>query len=150
MKALFYFFYTTVLICGMIFFVIGCSQEKDNPLEANSNDVKEIYVKNDPNETKSPGKNLPESISMDVGETVKMKIESNPTTGYYWTAKVESEFIDIINEDYLSDSNLIGAGGIQGFDFKAIKAGKTKIVMEYGRSWESNPINTHNISVIIK
>ncbi len=149
MKALFYF-YTAVLICGMIFFVIGCSQEKDNPLEAKSDDIREIYVKNDPNEAKSPGKNLPESISIDVGETVKMKIESNPTTGYYWTAKVEPEFVNIVNEDYLSDSNLIGAGGIQEFDFKAVKAGKTNIVMEYGRSWEPNPINTYSISVIIK
>ena len=149
MKA-FVYFYTAVLICGMIFLIVGCSQETEDPMDAKSDKVNEIYVANDPNETKSPGKNLPESMSMDVGETVKMKIESNPTTGYQWTTKVESEFIDVVKEDYVSNSDLIGAGGIQEFDFKALKAGKTIIVMNYGRSWEPNPINTYSISVTIK
>jgi len=133
------------LIFGTILLVVGCSQETENPLGADSDNIHEIYVKNDPDEAKSPGKNLPESISMKVGETVKLKIESNPTTGYKWTAKVSTDVLIIAKEDYFSSSDLLGAGGIQEFDFEAIKAGETDIIMNYGRSWEPNPINTYKI-----
>ena len=146
MKA-FVYFYTAVLVLGMLFVIAGCSQESGDPVGAKSND---IYVENDANDTKSPGKNLPESISIKVGETVKMTLESNPTTGYQWDAGIEPEFLTIVNEDYISSSDLLGAGGVQVFEFKALKTGKTNITMYYGRSWEPNPINTYSIPVNIK
>ena len=146
MKA-FVCFYTAVLVLGMIFIMAGCGQESEDPVGAKSND---LYIENDPNETKSPEKNLPESVSMKVGETVKMTLESNPTTGYQWTAKVDSGFMTIVKEDYVSSSKLLGAGGVQEFEFKALNAGKTNITMDYGRSWEPNPINTYSIPVNIE
>jgi inhibitor of cysteine peptidase len=135
-----------ILFSGTLFLMCGCSEENDL-ISSNSNN--DIYVENDLGQYKSPGGNIPVSVSVKIGETVKITLESNPTTGYQWTAEVDTEFMNILKDGFTPDSGLLGAGGTQEFEFQALKAGKTQLVMKYGRSWESSPINVYNVTANI-
>jgi inhibitor of cysteine peptidase len=135
-----------ILFSGTLFLMFGCSEEND-PISSNSNN--DIYVENNLSQYKSPGGNIPVSVSVKVDGTFKITLESNPTTGYQWTAEVDTEFMNVIKDGFTPNSDLLGAGGTQEFEFQASKAGKTQLVMKYGRSWESSPINVYNVTVKI-
>lgn len=72
-----------------------------------------------------------------VGERFTIDIESNPTTGYRWYPLFDVYVLELISEDFTAaGTNLVGASGVQHFDFKAIRRGKTTIRMLYARSWD--------------
>jgi len=72
-----------------------------------------------------------------VGKTFTISLESNPTTGYSWQAEFNTEFLELVNKEYVSESTLIGAGGTETFKFLALKQGQVEITMIYKRSWET-------------
>lgn len=87
-----------------------------------------------------------------VNKEFKIALESNPTTGYSWTAKFDPEYIKLVNSTYIpypTYQGIVGSGGIEVFTFKAIKWGKTEITMQYQRPWENSPIKEVNYNVII-
>jgi len=87
-----------------------------------------------------------------VNKEFKIALESNPTTGYSWTAKFNPKYIQLVNSIYIAyktDHGIVGSGGIQVFIFKAIKPGKTVITMQYQRPWENSPIREVKYNVII-
>ena len=70
-------------------------------------------------------------------------LESNPTTGYQWSVKVNvAGVLDAVDEpSYASrvgDARLVGAGGATTFRFRAVDAGTTTLVFTYRRPWEAN------------
>ncbi len=75
----------------------------------------------------------------DIGQTIVLTLESNATTGYSWqlTDPVDSKVVKFISDNYVApESNLVGAGGVEEWTFKAVGKGKTKIKLEYVRPWE--------------
>jgi inhibitor of cysteine peptidase len=123
-----------------LFLISGCTEEKNDPLSAS--DDSSI-------ESKSPEFKSPESVTIEVGTAFKVSMDSNPTTGYNWSTEVEPDFLKIKSDTYKSESNLIGAGGVQTIEFEALKAGQTKIAMKYMRPWEKEAIKNHEIAVTI-
>ena len=75
-----------------------------------------------------------------VGDSFSYSLDSNPTTGYSWSAHFDTEFLELVDTEYEPSSDLIGAGGIESFEFRALKAGDTEITMVYERSWEEGYI----------
>jgi predicted secreted protein len=144
MKKLFCLF-VIVTFSGLLFLIGGCS-EKDDPVSTSDDS---LILDNDLGGTKSPAFNVPKSLTSEVGKTFTVSLESNPTTGYSWTAEVDSEFLKVADDTYKSDSNLIGAGGVQTFEFEALKTGQTKITVKYMRPWENEAINKYEITVTI-
>jgi len=63
-----------------------------------------------------------------------ISLESNPTTGYVWEARFDTEFIQLIKRKF-HPSQGIGAGGIETFEFQASKCGEIGIKMLYKRPW---------------
>ncbi|MEN6553376.1 MAG: protease inhibitor I42 family protein [Methanobacterium sp.] len=86
-----------------------------------------------------------------VNKEFRVILESNPTTGYSWTAKFDPNYIKLVNSKYVpykTSNNVVGSGGVQIFTFKAIKKGFSRITFEYQRSWETVPpikVETYNI-----
>lgn len=80
-------------------------------------------------------------VTVKEGQTLELELESNPTTGYIWEVAFPVNK-DILRQEreneFVSRSDLIGAGGVQIFYFKGIKKGKTELVFEYRRPWEKN------------
>jgi inhibitor of cysteine peptidase len=81
-------------------------------------------------------------IDVGVGEDFKISLESNPTTGYSWTADFNESILKLKEEkDYAnSKPRLVGAGGRKLFTFEALLPRDTKVTMSYQRPWESESI----------
>lgn len=81
--------------------------------------------------------------SLDVGEYGRAILKGNPTTGYTWHYTVENnDIIKLNDENDIRDSNMIGAGNTYTWNFKALKAGQTKIIFRYYRDWEGEASTT--------
>lgn len=69
-------------------------------------------------------------------ETVKIKLEGNPTTGYDWECAVEDTSIAVCTEEKYTASAGVSAGGTFTFTFKGIAEGVTTVTFTYGRPFE--------------
>ena len=81
-----------------------------------------------------------ETISIGANQEFVIALDSNPTTGYNWEADYDESTLILVEEKYSPDEKaegLVGAGGTQYFQFKALKTGKTEITLTYKRSWET-------------
>lgn len=82
------------------------------------------------------------SYEVAAGERIRVALTSNPTTGYAWTvtptpdAAVLTQLGDAF---FVAESDLLGAGGVEVFDFVAQGAGTVTLSLEYARSFESQP-----------
>ncbi len=79
-------------------------------------------------------------MSVNAGEILNFKFESNPTTGYQWYVTYDDRILKLAQSQFIeSDSgNLVGASGIQYFKFRVIKKGDTRIEFVYKREWEKD------------
>ena len=77
-------------------------------------------------------------VTLRPGGKLNLKLDSNPTTGYYWYLKdIDASRIDQLSEDYVADpapEGLVGSGGHQLFVFEALSLGKADLVLSYERS----------------
>ena len=79
-------------------------------------------------------------VSLKVGAVLEVRLEANHTTGYSWV------FAPAVNpvlmrqgraayQEHVAGST-VGAGGVEIWRFKAMKAGKQGLQFEYRRPWE--------------
>ena len=95
------------------------------------------------------------TVSVKVGSTIKVVVEGNPTTGYAWMPALSEADTKILQQQgdptYVSDSNLIGAGGTYTFTFLAIATGDAQLKLMYLRPWESvPPLKTFSVAVKVE
>ena len=79
-------------------------------------------------------------VSLKVGAVLEVRLEANHTTGYSWV------FAPAVNPVLMRQGRTIyqehvaggavGAGGVEVWRFKAVKAGKQGLQFEYRRPWE--------------
>jgi inhibitor of cysteine peptidase len=115
-------------------------------LTACTSNAKEVSV----NESSS-GK----QVEIAVDGTLIVTLESNSTTGYSWELKniVDTTILQKIGNVYLAPTTtLVGAGGKEVWNFKALKAGTTTLTMEYNRPWESDSpaAESFTLTVVVK
>jgi len=89
---------------------------------------------------------IPKLIGAEVGETFTISLESNPSTGYLWEAEFDSEFLKLVDSKFVSEPTedgppMVGAPGIQTFEFLALKQGQTRVTMIYKRPLEDQYID---------
>ncbi len=110
-------------------------------------EVKELSV-----DIASSGKEL----TLAVGGTLTVTLESNVTTGHRWDENVNIGATTVMrqtNHKYQSPATPIpGAGGREVWKFKALKAGKSTISMVYKRPFEPNspPARTFTLTVVVQ
>lgn len=95
-------------------------------------------------------------IILKVGQSSKIKLVSNPTTGYSWQfaqpldkkAPIKLEKTGFLKPK----SKLVGAPTTQFWVFKAQKPGIAQITLEYKRPWETEtpPTETKTFQFDIK
>jgi inhibitor of cysteine peptidase len=96
-----------------------------------------------------------ESIKAKKGDTIQIKLDGNPTTGYEWKCPSYSKSFPLANEEYIpSEPQMVGSGGTYVFTFipDSFAKGKTfKLHFAYFRSWEgaAAAIETFDITVQI-
>ena len=133
-------------VSTLLLLVAGCAEQPTDPgLEIESGT--QFSPDNSKREGGAIQDNTSEITEAKVGETFTISLESNPTTGYSWQAEFDAESLELVNEDFTSDSTLLGAGGVQKFDFRALKQGQFQVKMVYKRPWENESIDTKVIDV---
>jgi len=94
--------------------------------------------------------------TLDIGTNQEFVIalDSNPTTGYSWQASYDESILELVGKSYElgkeAKQGAVGAGGVEYFQFKALKAGKTEITLVYKRPWEEETIDQKVFTVNIK
>ena len=83
---------------------------------------------------------MSEELFSKKGEIITIQLESNPTTGFAWNAEFDSNFLSLVNKEFTRSSNSVGAGGIERFEFRALKSGAIVIRMIYKREFENTNI----------
>ena len=96
-----------------------------------------------------------ERIELKKGETVPLEIESQPgSTGYSWrlvTKLKKKDPIAVVNSGYSpSKTDLIGSPGTQFWMLEGKHRGKKRIVLEYKRAWDKEPVQVKEFEVIVK
>ncbi|HOC77543.1 MAG TPA: protease inhibitor I42 family protein [Methanofastidiosum sp.] len=93
------------------------------------------------------------TIVVAKGNSFKISLNSNPTTGFQWTPEYDSNLIELVNTEYKADEpQLMGSGGKDIYEFKVIGSNTdTSIKFTYARPWESvPPINAKSFQINIK
>ena len=93
-------------------------------------------------------------VVLNVGDTLLLSLESNPTTGYGWQiAQIDQSILREAGHEYEAESSdLVGSGGREIWRFDALAAGSTTLQLEYTRSWEEGvePEKTFSIRVVVR
>lgn len=77
-------------------------------------------------------------------QTMTVSLESNPTTGYTWTA-VQNPELFTITDEYIENEHeegMTGVGGQQVFLLLPNDPGTCEITFTYSRSWEQTEADT--------
>lgn len=99
---------------------------------------------------KTPGS----PVEVSNGEAFNIALDSNPSTGYSWSLEGGvPEILQSTGETFVApERDLVGAPGVQYWEFKAVKAGSGSIKFIYSRSWETGvpPANTETFNINVK
>ena len=93
-------------------------------------------------------------MSLRVGDTLLVRLESTPSTGYGWkVASVEKKLLKQIGEPVIetSEKQMPGATQHQVFKFRAVAAGKGNLELHYVRPWEKNtpPARVYKLAIAV-
>jgi len=75
------------------------------------------------------------------GDQFEIALEANATTGFRWDVDIgptATGRVELVEETYDLDSSKVGAGGVQRFRFRAVRAGDATLTFRYRRSWEKD------------
>ena len=83
-----------------------------------------------------------QTIDVGVNQEFIIALDSNPTTGYSWQESYDESLLELIGGESTyepgeeAEQDLVGAGGVEYFRFKALETGETEITLVYMREWE--------------
>ena len=80
-----------------------------------------------------------QTVDIRLGETVRVSLPENATTGYRWVIdRYDEEFIESLATEPRYSGKAIGSGGEVAFSFQGKKIGTGEIVLKYWRHWEGD------------
>ena len=79
-----------------------------------------------------------QEVNIGVNQEFIIALGSNQTTGYGWQESHDQTMLELLEKSYKEQAQegVVGAGGVEYFRFKALKAGQTEITLVYHRPWE--------------
>ena len=144
MKPRFQFFMLSVLLAALLFSAASCSGAV--PLSTPIS----------PSNALTEGNNG-KTININVGETLVIRLASNPSTGYTWETKdLDTQMLEQVGEAAFESPDtppdLVGAGGTLVLTFKALEPGTITLTLVYHRSWETDvaPLQTFSVTVAVR
>jgi len=95
-------------------------------------------------------------ITVAVGEVFDVELPSNRTTGYNWSEQSTGEVVveQVGKPVYVPNPapfGMVGVGGKEIWRFRATKAGRQTLRLDYARPWESGvtPVRTVSFNVVV-
>lgn len=91
-----------------------------------------------------------QAIDIGVGQEFVIALGSNPTTGYSWQESYDENMLELVKWSYEEEAeeDLVGAGGIEYFCFRALEAGETEITLVYKQPWEGGGIGETKVFTV--
>lgn len=86
-----------------------------------------------------------------VGDSLKLALSENPTTGYRWRlcSNVEPA-LRILDDSFETASEAPGSSGVRRWTLEAERPATLHLRLELKRSWEPRPIRTFAVMVVVK
>jgi predicted secreted protein len=93
-------------------------------------------------------------FEIEVGDKIRMKLCSDPTTGFQWDYEMTVENV-LKEEDHdfeEPEGDVPGAAGIEIWTFEAVETGTTEVQMEYSQPSEGGMKSkwTYNVTVTVE
>ena len=85
-----------------------------------------------------------------VGDTLRLELTENPTTGYRWRMPDVGPALRILEDSYEAPTGGAGSGGVRRWTLVADKAGTILLQLELKRSWQPDPAQTFAVTVVVK
>ena len=90
------------------------------------------------------------TVDLRVGESVRLTLPENATTGYRWTVDhFDREVVDPAGSEPHYAGGAVGSAGNVTFDFTAKKAGRGEVALKYWRHFEGDGSIVKRFSVRI-
>lgn len=93
-------------------------------------------------------------VSLRTGDTLRVLLRSNPSTGYAWTRTgAAPNELSLIDSTFTPPAGTaVGAPGQQQFRFLAAQPGRATLRLVYARPWESStpPADSIRVSVNVE
>ena len=91
-------------------------------------------------------------IDLPAGDTLVLRLKSNPSTGYSWAIKGDPSPLRLVESSTKKNAqtgHAVGAPVTQEFRLTAVSAGMASLTLEYRRPWEYNvaPAKTFKVKV---
>jgi inhibitor of cysteine peptidase len=89
------------------------------------------------------------SIHMKSGDTLELRLQSNPSTGYRWSVLPETTpLLKLVSESQTAPTERgVGRPIFQIFQFHAERSGEGILLLHYVRSWEKPAANEQRFEV---
>ena len=92
-------------------------------------------------------------VVLNVGDTLSIKLKSNATTGYSWSASDLPSSLQLTGAKTVpGKAGRVGEPGFQTLTFKAVAPGDSTLQLNYARPFEKNspPAKTFHVSISIE
>jgi inhibitor of cysteine peptidase len=95
------------------------------------------------------------TVQAKVGDPITITLEANPTTGYDWHLQpgLDEAVVSYVKQTYeqgAAASGLVGAGGEDVIEFKAVGAGTTSISLAYTQAGSGAGDDTFEVDVTVQ
>jgi len=85
-----------------------------------------------------------------IGDTLKLELSENPTTGYQWRMPDVGPALRILEDSYEAPTGGPGSGGVRRWTLAADKADTIPLQLELKRSSQPDPAQTFKVTVVVK
>ena len=78
-------------------------------------------------------------VALKVGQTVKIDLEENPSTGYTWQWECDvPDAVELVGDDYVQggEEGMVGAPGVRTLRFQALAPATATISLAYAQDWD--------------
>ena len=125
--------FAAVAVLAAILFAACSKSKNDTPSKPNPESPKFVDI--------GEG-NSGETIHVLTGETIRLRLRSNPSTGFSWTlTPPDKQILDSNENEFEADPHKefeAGYGGKEVWTFQAVGAGEAEISLVYARPWEKD------------
>ena len=91
------------------------------------------------------------SVEVSVGDSFRVQLSENPTTGYRWQLQsAGAPALRITEDSFEASTGKPGGGGVRYWMFVADQPAAAALRMELKRSWQPQPVDTFSATVNVK
>ena len=90
-----------------------------------------------------------DNVAVSVGEEFEIRLQGNPSAGYVWEPDSLPEGIELTGSESVppGPESQPGDPGTQVFRFRSREPGEKRVEFVLGRSWESEVVDRHQVTV---